>query len=201
MSAKRLIVTETTGAEKDRITVTETEDVEKCDVSTASAQRDTVIKDTDKGFVRTMASAQQRRSLMVQYPSTGTIGLAWSPSTFQPPAHCLDCVLGVASQDCSFRNITPRSCEVCRSTDYALQSTDCTSFSTDCQKGLPDKTVLPDLALLPEDKTVFLASWGEDIVGSVRRRPGSLLLDAAVTRKEVVGLHACQLQSAHSGPD
>jgi hypothetical protein len=65
MSAKRLIVTETTGAEKDRVTVTETEDVEKCDVSTASAQRDTVIKDTDKGFVRTMASAQQRRSLMV----------------------------------------------------------------------------------------------------------------------------------------
>ena len=37
MSAKRLIVTETTGTRKDRVTVTEMEDVEKCDVSTASA--------------------------------------------------------------------------------------------------------------------------------------------------------------------
>jgi hypothetical protein len=39
------------------------------------------------------------------------------------------------------------------------------------------------------------------VVGSVRRRPGSLPLDAAVTRQEVVGLHACQLQPAHGGPD
>ena len=92
-----------------------------------------------------------------------------SPSTFKPPAHCLDCVLGVSSQDWSFRNIMPRSREVCRSTDYTRHSTDCTSFTTDCYDELPVKNTLPDVAVLPEDKTVFLASWGEDIVGSVRR--------------------------------
>jgi hypothetical protein len=56
----------------------------------------------------------------------------------------------------------------------------------DCYDELPVKNVLPDVAVLPEDKTVFLASWGEDIVGSVRRRPGSTG-DAAVTRQEVAG--------------
>jgi hypothetical protein len=76
-----------------------------------------------------------------------------SPSTFKPPAHCLDCVLGVSSQDCSFRHITIRSRKVCRSTDYTRQSTDCTSFTTDCYDELPVKNVLPDVAVLPEDKT------------------------------------------------
>ena len=141
---------------------------------------------------------QQRRSLMVQHPSTVTIGMARSQSTFQPPALCQDCGLEVASQDWSFRNSTPRSRQVCRSTDYTGQSTDCTSFTTDCYDELPVKNVLPDVAVLPEDKTVFLASWGEDIVGSVRRRPA--LGDATVTRPEV-GLHACQLQPEHGGPD
>ena len=36
---------------------------------------------------------QQRRSLMVQHPSTVTIGMARSQSTFQPPALCQDCGL------------------------------------------------------------------------------------------------------------
>jgi hypothetical protein len=54
VSARRHIVTETTGAEKDSVTVTETEDVEMCDVSEISAQGDTVIKDTDRMFVRAM---------------------------------------------------------------------------------------------------------------------------------------------------
>ena len=139
----------------------------------ASAQGDTVIKDTDEMFMRAMLR-------MVDIVRPGSL------STFKPPAHCRDCGLGVASQDWSFRNITPRSRKVCRSTDYMRQSTDCTSFSTDCRKGLSDKTVLPDVAVLPEDKTVFLASWGKDIVGSVRRRPGSTG-DAAVTRQEVAG--------------
>jgi hypothetical protein len=125
-----------------------------------------IYKDTAKEFMRTMASAQQRRSLQMQHPSTGTIGPARSPSTFQPPAQCQDCVLGVASHDWSFRNITPRSCEVCHSTDYTSQSTDCTSFSTDCQR-LPDKNVLPDVVVLPDvDKTVFLARGERGIVGS-----------------------------------
>ena len=123
---------------------------------------------------------------MVQHPSTGIIGPVRSPSTFQPPAHCRDCVLGVASHDWSFRNITPRNREACRSTDYTRQSTDCTSLSTDCYNELLAKNVLPDVDVLPEDKTVFLAGWGEDIVGSVRRRPGSTG-DAAVTRQEVAG--------------
>ena len=48
-SAKRHFVTETTGAEKDSATVTETEDVKMCDVSKVSAQGDTVIKDTTRG--------------------------------------------------------------------------------------------------------------------------------------------------------
>ena len=120
--------------------------------------------------------------------------------TFQPPAQCQDCALEVASQNWSFRNITPRSCEVCHSTDYTSVSTDCTGLSTDCQgycQELPDKNVLPDVLVLPDVvKTVFLASWGEDIVGS-EKTTGSLPLDAAVTRQEVVGLHACQLQPAH----
>ena len=34
------------------------------------------------------------------------ISTARSPSTFQPPSLCQDCVLGVASQAWSFRNIT-----------------------------------------------------------------------------------------------
>ena len=51
-----------------------------------------IYRDTDKEFVRTMASAKQRRSLEVQHPSTGTIGPARSPGTFQPPALCQDCV-------------------------------------------------------------------------------------------------------------
>jgi hypothetical protein len=177
--AKRHFFTENTGAEKDSATVTETEDVEMFDVSKVSAQGDTVIKDTDGMFVRAML-----RTVHMVRPG--------SPSTFKPPAHCLDCGLGVASQDWSFRNITPRSCEVCRSTDYTRQS-------TDCYDELPVKNVLPDVAVLPEDKTVFLASWGEDIVGSVRRRPAPG--DAAVTQPEVVGLHACQLQPTHGGPD
>jgi hypothetical protein len=121
-----------------------------------------INRDINKGFVRAMAS-EKTRSL---HPSAGTIGPAWSPSTFQPPAHCRDCVLGVASQDWNFRNITPRSCEVCCSTDYTRQSTECTSFSTDCYDELPVKNVLPDVAVLPKDKTVFLASWAEDIVGT-----------------------------------
>ena len=121
-SAKRHFVTETTGAEKDSATVTETEDVKMCDVSKVSAQGDTVIRDTDKGFVRAMVSAQERRSLPVQalqHPSTGTIGPAWSLGTFQPPAQCQHCVLEVASQMLgTYRNITP-SLLGCHSTDYA----------------------------------------------------------------------------------
>ena len=170
--ARGHFVTENTGAEKDSATVTETEDVGMCDVSKVSAQGDTVIKDTDRMFVRAMESA-------VHMVRPG------SPSTFKPPTHCQDYGLGVASHDWSFCNITPRSREACRSTDYTRQSTDCTSLSTDCYE-LPVKNVLPDVAVLPEDKTVFLAGWGEDIVGSVRRRPGSTG-DAAVTRQEVAG--------------
>jgi hypothetical protein len=157
-----------------------------CDVSKVSAQGDTVIKDTDEMFMRAMLR-------MVDIVRPGSL------STFKPPAHCRDCGLGVASQDWSFRNITPRSRKVCRSTDYTRQSTDCTSLATDCYNELTVKNGLPDVAVLTEDKTVCLANWGEDIVGSVRRRPAPG--DAAVTRPEVVGLHACQLQSTHGGPD
>ena len=130
---------------------------------------DAIYKDADKQFVRAMASAQQRkleRSLRMQHPSTGTIGPARSPSTFQPPSLCQDCVLGVASLYWSFRNITPRSRVVCHSTDYTSHSTDCTSLSTDCQR-LPDMHVLPDVVVLPDvDKTVFLARGERGIVGS-----------------------------------
>ena len=57
--------------------------------------------------------------------------------------------------------------------------------------------VLPDVVVLPDvDKTVFLARGERGIVGS-EKTTGSLPLDAAVTRQEVVGLHACQLQPAH----
>jgi hypothetical protein len=119
-----------------------------------------INRDMDKGFVRV---SEKTRSLQ---PSTGTIGPAWSPGTFQPPARCQDCVLGVASQGLSCRNITPTSLKVCHVTEYTSHSTDCTSLSTDCQ-GLPDKSVLPDVVVLPDvDKTVFLASWGRNIVGS-----------------------------------
>jgi hypothetical protein len=85
MSATTHIATETTDAEKDRVTVMETGEVEKYDECTASAQRDIVIKDTDKGFMRAMASAQQRRLLKVQHPSTGSIGPAWSPGRALQP--------------------------------------------------------------------------------------------------------------------
>ena len=37
------------------------------------------------------------------------IGLASSQGTFQPPTLCQDCVLEVASQSLSFRNMTPTS--------------------------------------------------------------------------------------------
>jgi hypothetical protein len=47
-----------------------------------------INKDTDKGFMRAMASAKQKMSLEVQHPSTGTIGPAWSQGV-QPPAQCL----------------------------------------------------------------------------------------------------------------
>ena len=68
-----------------------------------------INRDTNKGFVRAMDS-EKTRSLN---PSTSTIGPAWSPGTFQPPDQCQDCMLGVASQTWSFRNITPTSLEVC----------------------------------------------------------------------------------------
>ena len=44
---------------------------------------------------------------MVKHPSTVTIRMGRSQSTFQPPALCQDCGLEVASQDWSFRNSTP----------------------------------------------------------------------------------------------
>jgi hypothetical protein len=78
VSAKRHFVTETMGAEKESVTVTETEDVEMCDVSKASAQGDTGIKDADNGFVRAMDE-----SIPMVRPG--------SPSyTFQPPTHSTD---------------------------------------------------------------------------------------------------------------
>ena len=58
------------GAEKDRVTVTETEDVEKGDESTASAQGDTVIKDTDMMFVR--AIVRSFNMVRPGSPCTGT---------------------------------------------------------------------------------------------------------------------------------
>ena len=61
-----------------------------------------------KLFDRAMVSAHKRRSLHpsheVHHPYTGTIGPAWSPGTFQPPALCQDWVLRVASLIRSFRN-------------------------------------------------------------------------------------------------
>ena len=138
--------------------------MEKYDVSKASAQGDTVIKDVDKGFVRAMDS-----SIAMVRPG--------SPSyTFQPPTHSTDWVREVASHMLrTYRNITPTSREVCHSTDY-------TSHSTDCQ-GLPDKNALPDVARLPDvEKTVFLARVGRGIVGSEKTTR-----DAAVTEPEVAG--------------
>jgi hypothetical protein len=76
---------ETMAAKKDSVTVMETEDVEMCDVSKVTTQGDTLIKDTDKGFVRAIDS-----SIDMVRPG--------SPSTFQPPCQCQDCVLGVSSQ-------------------------------------------------------------------------------------------------------
>jgi hypothetical protein len=57
-----------------------------------------ITKNTDREFVRAMASALKRRSLQVYNPSQGlhgTIGQAWSPGrAFQPPTHSQDWVQG-----------------------------------------------------------------------------------------------------------
>jgi hypothetical protein len=138
----------------------------------------TINKDTDKGFVRAMASALKRGSLQAHHPSqgeSGTIGQAWSPGkAFQPPTQCQDCVLGVASHDWSFRNITPSL--------LGRHSTDCLGHSTDCET-LPDVDELPDVA-----KMYAMARGGRSIVGS-EKTTESLPGDAAVTRPEVAGLH------------
>ena len=128
-----------------------------------------INKDTDRMFMRAMASAQQRIT-----SSTGTIGPGWSSGTFQPPTHSQDCVLGVASHDWSFRNITPSL--------LGRHSTDCLGHSTDC-KTLPDVDELPDVA-----KMYAMARGGRSIVGS-EKTTESLPGDAAVTRPEVAGLH------------
>ena len=116
----------------------------------------TINKDTDKGFVRAMASALKMGSLQAHHPSqgeSGTIGQAWSPGkAFQPPTQCQDCVLGVASHDWSFRNITPSL--------LGRHSTDCLGHSTDCET-LPDVDELPDVA-----KMYAMARGGRSIVGS-----------------------------------
>ena len=114
---------------------------------------------------------------MVQHPSTVTIGMARRPSTFQPPALCQDCVLGVVSQDWSFRNITPSLLE--------CHSTDCLGHSTDCEM-LPDVDELPDVA-----KTYAMARGGKGIIGSEKTTEG-LPGDAAVTRPEVAGPRCSQ---------
>ena len=76
--------------------------MEKYDVSKASAQGDTVIKDVDKGFVRAMDS-----SIAMVRPG--------SPSyTLQPPTHSTDWVQEVASHMLmTYQKITPTSREVC----------------------------------------------------------------------------------------
>ena len=148
----------------------------------------TINKDTDKGFVRAMASALKRGSLQAHHPSqgeSGTIGQAWSPGkAFQPPTQCQDCVLGVASHDWSFRNITPSL--------LGRHSTDCLGHSTDCET-LPDVDELPDVA-----KMYAMARGGRSIVGS-EKTTESLPGDAAVTRPEVAGLHAGPRCSQRTG--
>ena len=62
-------VTDTTGTEKDRNTVTDTEEVEKGDATTASVQGDTaIIKDMNSEFVNAMARTCQR-SLQTHHQS------------------------------------------------------------------------------------------------------------------------------------
>ena len=82
--------------------MTETEDVEKGDESTASAQGDTIIKDTDKESVRAMGG-----SIDMVRPGSPSI-------TFQPPTHSTDWVQEVASHMLmTYQKITPTSREVC----------------------------------------------------------------------------------------
>ena len=141
MSAKGHIITETTGAEKNRVTVKETEDVEKGDESTASAQGDIVIKDTNRLFVRAMRGSSD----MVR---------PGSPiRTFQPPTNTTDWVrAGSSHMVGTYRNKTPSL--------LGSHSTDYTGHSTDC-KMLPDVDGLPDVA-----RVYAMARWGRGIVGS-----------------------------------
>ena len=161
----------------------------------------TINKDTDKGFVRAMASALKMGSLQAHHPSqgeSGTIGQAWSPGkAFQPPTQCQDCVLGVASHIWSFRNKTPTSQGLCHSTDCSSHSTDCTSFSTDCL-GLPDKYVLPDVVKeLPDvDKMFLLARVGRGIIDS-EKTTWQVMPRSPVP--EVAGLHAGPRCSQRTG--
>ena len=71
-------------------------------------------------------------------------------------------------------------------------STDCMSFSTDCQR-LPGKHELPDV-----DKAVLLDWRGRGIVGS-EKATEIYGADVAVTKKEVSGLHAGKHDSWHIG--
>ena len=93
------------------ITIVEEECYEDLHVATTTSGYSKVGVKNKQGLLISVredhGQCQQRRSLTVQHPSIVTIGMTRSPSTFQPPALCQDCVLGVVSQDWSFRKRTP----------------------------------------------------------------------------------------------